>query len=422
MDISVDTDLVKRLDEVRKQNNLPPWRISRRPSKGPGIAWEDYKTQIRNGILTQEVIRQQVGGRLDIPSEEVKKYYDAHKDQFNRPEQVELAEIFLSTEGKSPEEIAAVRTKADDLHNRVVKGEDFTEIAKRYSEGSTAKDGGDLGRFERGQLAPQLEDAVFKLDRNGVTDVIQTKTGFEILKVIDHYDAGLQPLDKVESEITNKLYTEKMEPALRTYLAELREESYVMVKPGYTDTAAVQGATVIQEVAPTPDTPKKKKKLPIAEGLRLMKSHFVVDLSDGQIVVSHFLVREKEMRTSVRTGTSWLQLELVDRTGAISGKMWDNFAAPRAHLRARRRHPDSRPRQALQRPEGIDARADHSRPRARLRPQRFSSAHEVRRRKNVRGAACRRRGSEKSLAEALAGKHCVTTPRSRRGSSAPPRP
>jgi 3'-5' exoribonuclease len=58
-----------------------------------------------------------------------------------------------------------------------------------------------------------------------------------------------------------------------------------------------------------------------------MKSHFVVDLSDGQIVVSHFLVREKEVRTSVRTGSSWLQLELVDRTGAISGKMWDNFTA-----------------------------------------------------------------------------------------------
>jgi 3'-5' exoribonuclease len=57
-----------------------------------------------------------------------------------------------------------------------------------------------------------------------------------------------------------------------------------------------------------------------------MKSHFVVDLSDGQIVVSHFLVREKEVRTSARTGSSWLQLELVDRTGSISGKMWENFS------------------------------------------------------------------------------------------------
>jgi peptidyl-prolyl cis-trans isomerase SurA len=262
MGINVDADLVKRLDDVRKQNSLNSVEDLEKAVEQSGIAWEDYKTQIRNSLLTQEVIRQQVGGHLDIPSEEVKKYYDAHKDQFTRPEQVELAEIFLSTEGKSPEEISAVRTKADDLHDRVAKGENFTEIAKRYSEGSTAKDGGDLGRFERGQLAPQLEESVFKLDRSAVTDVIQTKTGFEILKVINHFDPGLQPLDKVDTEIMNKLYTQKMEPALRTYLAELREESYVLVKPGYTDSAAIQGASVIQEVEPTPDTPKKKKKLP----------------------------------------------------------------------------------------------------------------------------------------------------------------
>jgi peptidyl-prolyl cis-trans isomerase SurA len=259
MNLSVETDLIKRLDEVRQQNGLATMDDLEKAVESQGIAWEDYKTQLRNSLLTQEVIRQQVGGHMDIGSDEVKKYYEEHKDQFNRPEQVELGEIFLSTEGKSPEEIAAVRTKADDLHNRVVKGENFVEIAKRYSEGTTAKDGGDLGRFERGQLAPQLEDAVFKMDKNGVTDVIQTKTGFEVLKVLNHFDAGLQPLEKVEGEITNRLYSQKMEPALRTYLAELREESYVLVKPGYTDSAAVAGATVIQEVAPTPDSPKKKK-------------------------------------------------------------------------------------------------------------------------------------------------------------------
>jgi peptidyl-prolyl cis-trans isomerase SurA len=262
MSLSVETDLIKRLDEVRKQNNLATMDDLEKAVESQGIAWEDYKTQLRNGLLTQEVIRQQVGGRMDIGSDEVKKYYEDHKEQFTRSEQVELGEIFLSTEGKTPEEIAAVRTKADDLHNRVAKGENFVEIAKRYSEGTTARDGGDLGRFERGQLAPQLEDAVFKMDKNGITDVIQTKTGFEILKVLNHFDAGLQPLDKVQGEITNRLYSQKMEPALRTYLAELREESYVLVKPGFTDSAAVTGGTVIQEVAPTPDSPKKKKKLP----------------------------------------------------------------------------------------------------------------------------------------------------------------
>jgi peptidyl-prolyl cis-trans isomerase SurA len=266
MNLSVETDLVKRLDEVRKQNNLSSLEDLEKAVESQGIVWEDYKTQMRNSMLTQEVIRREVGGRMNIGSDEVKKYYDAHKQDFNRPEQVSLAELFLSTEGKSPEEIAAVRTKAEDLHNRLVKGEDFDALVKRYSEGSTAQQNGDLGEFERGQLSKQLEDAVFTMEKNQFTDVIQTKTGFEILKVLDHFQAGLQPLDKVEGEITNILYRQKMDPAMRTYLAQLREESYVLVKPGYTDTAMVPGATVIQEVAPTPDTAdkkKQKKKLPL---------------------------------------------------------------------------------------------------------------------------------------------------------------
>jgi peptidyl-prolyl cis-trans isomerase SurA len=259
MDINVDTDLIKRLDEVRQQNNLPSLEGLQKAVESQGVAWEDYKTQLRNHLLTQEVIRHEVGSRMDIGTDEVKQYYEAHKDEFNRPEQVALSEIMLSTDGKSPEEIAAIRTKAEDLHNRLVKGDDFTQIAKKYSEGSTAQDGGELGVFEHGQLSPQLEDVTFKMEKNQFTDVIQTKTGFEILKVMDHYQAGLQPLDKVDGEITNRVYAQKMDPALRKYLGDLREESYVLVKPGFTDSAAVPGVTAIQEVAPTPDAPAKKK-------------------------------------------------------------------------------------------------------------------------------------------------------------------
>ena len=266
MGISVESDLVKRLDDVRKQNNMNSIEELEKAVEGSGLPWEDYKTQIRNGMLTQEVIRREVGSHINIPSEEVKTYYDAHSQEFTRPEQVVLTEIFLSTEGKSPEEMESVQKKTEDLRNRVVKGDDFNEIAKRYSEGSTAKDGGDLGTFQRGQLSPQLEAIVFKMEKNQITDVIQTKTGFEVLKVENHFQAGLQPLDKVENEVMNKLYMEKMQPSMRTYLGELREESYVMVKPGYTDTAAVPGASVIQEVQPTPDVATKnkaKKKVPL---------------------------------------------------------------------------------------------------------------------------------------------------------------
>ena len=102
MDVSVETDLVKRLDDVRKQNNLSSLEDLEKAVEQQGIVWEDYKTQLRNSLLTQEVIRREVGGRMNIGSDEVKAYYEAHKQEFNRPEQVSLAELFLSTDGKSP--------------------------------------------------------------------------------------------------------------------------------------------------------------------------------------------------------------------------------------------------------------------------------------------------------------------------------
>lgn len=262
--LSVESDVIKRLDEVRKQNNLPTLDDLEKAVEGEGMSWEDYKAQIRNSLLTQEVVRHEMGSRIIIGSDEIKKYYDEHPQDFTRPEQVVLQEIFLSTEKKTPEEMASIEQKIRDYRNRVLKGEDFGEMAKRYSEGTTAKQGGDLGVFERGQLDKPLETAVFSLNKGGITDIIQTKSGFELLKVVEHFQAGLQPLSKVEGEIQNKIYFQKMQPAMREYLAQLREESYVMVRPGYTDTAAVAGASIIQEVAPTPDTPQKtgKKKMP----------------------------------------------------------------------------------------------------------------------------------------------------------------
>ena len=268
MGISVEADVIKQLDSVRQQNNLASLEDLQKAVEAQGISWDEYKRGIRNNLLTQEVIRKDAGSRVDIGHEDVKKYYDEHKQEFVRPESVLLADIFLNTDGKTPEEVAVIQKKANDILARLKKGEDFAELAKRNSEGPTAKSGGDLGAFERGQLSKQIEDTVFAMKKNDLSDVIQTKTGFEIIKVLDHYEAGQQPLDKVEGEIMNHIYAEQMSTLFRGYLAELREQSYVVVKPGYVDTAAVASNTSIKEVTPTPDSPDKKltKKAKKASG------------------------------------------------------------------------------------------------------------------------------------------------------------
>lgn len=258
MGLSVETDVIKQLDQIRQQNNMASMEDLEKAVSAQGLNWEDFKSNIRNKILVQKVVGQEVGQHITIGHDDVAKYYNEHKADFVRPEGVALREIEVSTEGKKETEIPDLKKKAETALQRVKNGEDFGEIAKRYSDGQTAKQGGYLGMYKRGELAKSIEDVVFKLKRNDLTDVMETKQGFLVLQVMEHYDEGQQPLEKVENEIMNTLYNQRMQPAMRDYLKTLREQSYVIIKPEFADVAGV-GNSEIQEVSATPEADKKKK-------------------------------------------------------------------------------------------------------------------------------------------------------------------
>jgi len=258
MDINVEADVIKQLDQIRQQNKLKDLDDLEKAVTASGVNWDDFKNNIKNRLLTQEVIRREVGSHITITHEEATKYYEEHKKDFIKPEQVALSAIEIKTEGKKESEIPELKAKAQKLHDRVNEGEDFGELAKRFSDGATAQQGGYLGVYKRGELSKELEDIVFKLNKNQMTDVIETKQGFLVLKVLEHYDEGQQPFDKAENEIMDHLYNEKMEPALREYLKTLREQSYVVIKPGYQEMAG-GGNSEIQEVNATPEVTKEKK-------------------------------------------------------------------------------------------------------------------------------------------------------------------
>jgi peptidyl-prolyl cis-trans isomerase SurA len=258
MGVSAEADLIKRLDAIRIENKLATMEAFEDAVKSQGLNWEDFKSNIRNTLLTQRVISSEVGSHITISEDEISKYYEAHKADFVRPEQVALREIVVSTEGKKPEALPDLKKKAETALKRVQDGEDFGEIAKRLSDGSTKSQGGFLGVYKRGELSKELEDKVFKMKRNELTEVMETRQGFLILQVLEHYDEGEQSLPKVKNEIMDKLYSARMEPALRNYLKTLREQSYVVIKPGYQDIAG-GGGSEIQEVSATPEVTKQKK-------------------------------------------------------------------------------------------------------------------------------------------------------------------
>src|SRR5262249_61113530 len=134
-----------------------------------------------------------------------------------------------------------LKEKAETALKRVQDGENFGEIAKRLSDGSTKEQGGYLGTYKRGELAKQIEDKVFSMKRSELTDVMETKQGYLILQVLEHYDEGQQSYEKVKDKIMNQLYEERMQPALKDYLKTLREQSYVVIKPAYADMAGGGG-------------------------------------------------------------------------------------------------------------------------------------------------------------------------------------
>jgi peptidyl-prolyl cis-trans isomerase SurA len=258
MGINVEPELIKKLDQIRTQNKIDSMEDLEKAVSSQGTNWEDFKSNIRNGLLTQRVIGSEVGSHITIGKDEVEKYYNEHKAQFVRPEQVALREIEVNTQGKTDPELPDLKKKAETALKRVKDGEDFGEIAKRFSDGSTAKQGGFLGVYKRGELSKELEEVVFKMKKNDLTDIMDTKQGYLVLQVLERYEEGQQPLNKVENEITDHLYSERMEPAMRAYLKSLREQSYVVIKPGYQDIAG-GGNSEIQEVSATPEASKNKK-------------------------------------------------------------------------------------------------------------------------------------------------------------------
>jgi len=259
MGVSVEPEVIKRLDAIRIQNKLESMEELEKAVSSQGLNWEDFRNNIRSQLLTQRVISSEVGSHITIGDDEVQKYYKEHQKEFVRPEQVALRAIEVNTAGKTPEEVTKLKEKADTALRRVKDGEDFAEIAKRLSDGSTAKDGGGyLGTYKRGELSKELEDRVFKMKSKELTEVIETKQGYLILQVLERYEEGEQPLEKVRNEIMDKLYSGRMEPALREYLKTLREQSYVVIKPGYQDFAG-GGNSEIQEVSATPEKTSSKK-------------------------------------------------------------------------------------------------------------------------------------------------------------------
>jgi peptidyl-prolyl cis-trans isomerase SurA len=284
--ITGDTELVKRLDEMRKEMKLETMEDLEKAAEAQGASYEEFKQNLRNQIVTQRVIGQEVGSHLALNKEDEKKFYEQHRAEMERPEQVRLSEILIApktsaakpaaggdaakadpqsasssaSQAETDAALAAAQAKANDVLDQIHKGAKFDDLAKKYSDGPSAKDGGDLSYFKRGTLAKELEDKVFAMKAGEMTDVIRTKQGYVILEVSEHQAAGIPTLKEVEPRIQDALYMQKLQPALRAYLTTLREDAFIDIKSGYIDSGASAKQTKPVETTAKEEKAKKLKK------------------------------------------------------------------------------------------------------------------------------------------------------------------
>jgi parvulin-like peptidyl-prolyl isomerase len=252
LNINVDGDVNRRIADIQVQSKISdPDKFQQFLREQTGMSYEDYRDRLKRQLLSQRVIGQEVSYRISIPEAELKKYYEEHKADFVRKEQVFLSQIVISTEGKTPEQIAEAEKKAKDLVARARKGEKFTDLVRENSDDSeTARTGGQLPPYGRGVMDPRMEEVVFKQDKGYVTDPFKMQSGFVILRVEERFEAGQASFEEVKNEIQDRLAGPRVEPKIREYLTRLRESAFLEIKEGYIDSGAAPGKdTAWKEVA-----------------------------------------------------------------------------------------------------------------------------------------------------------------------------
>ncbi len=182
--------------------------------------------QARSAILAQELIRRQIIGKTEINDAEARKYYQENKAQFSQPERIKARHILIAVEDPaSADSKKAAREKAEKILARVRAGEDFAELAKKYSDdpGSREK-GGDLGFFSRGQMIEPFEKAAFSLKVGEIAGLVESPFGYHIIKLEERQPAQTTPYEKVKEQVREKALEAKRESVLEAYLQQLRKK------------------------------------------------------------------------------------------------------------------------------------------------------------------------------------------------------
>ena len=186
------------------------------------------KSQLRKGMGIQQFLDKEFVQKVNVPEEEVKDFYKKQPDLFKEPEKVKASHILIkfdSQADKSAKDQAKIKIK--EIQKKLKGGEDFAVLAKEFSEGPSNVKGGDLGYFKRGQMVQPFEDAAFKLEPGVVSDIVETRFGYHLIKVVDKKPESVVNYENAKDKIVNYLKQEKTGKELKRYIEEVQQKAII---------------------------------------------------------------------------------------------------------------------------------------------------------------------------------------------------
>ncbi|MDY6971666.1 MAG: peptidylprolyl isomerase [Thermodesulfobacteriota bacterium] len=219
----------KAIERIKEQNNLTHEDLIAGLER-EGVKYDAYRESIKNDLERRDLLNFEVKSKIIIREEKIREYYEQHKDEFRSEERVRLAAILLTQEDPSnQDEIRSLLEKAKEIVLKLKNGEDFGELAREYSRGPGAEEGGDLGFFETSQLDPELIEIIERMSVGDISEPIVRPPSIQIVKLVEKEDKGIKPFGKVRNGIYGIFYQEEVNERYSSWIKKLRESAYVKI-------------------------------------------------------------------------------------------------------------------------------------------------------------------------------------------------
>lgn len=232
LDIRVSEEEVRQaIEDVKRQNKLSQEALVAALA-GQGLSFDQYKGQIREQLERLRLVSQEVRAKIQVGEREMQEYYEANRSRFGAEENFRARSIFFRLDEKMPaDQVKKVMTTAMTVLNEARGGRDFAELARQHSDDpAAAKTGGDLGSFRKGDILPEFEENLVKMQPGEVSDIIYTPAGLHIIKLEERFPGTPKPFEEVKGEIEDLLYRKKSEERFNQWVADLRKEAAIEVR------------------------------------------------------------------------------------------------------------------------------------------------------------------------------------------------